>query len=296
MKIQGKSLVIAAIAATLIGAPRAGAQMPGKPTYDGPATQALVEAMLEAHGWERWQQSSAARFELVMYLPELTRMLPGRPYANAWRRYDTTLEPRTSRAYIDIPFEADQGPAAGFDGASLWGRGYTPDPNISDPPPQLLYMHSSFVRMPFLTQLPGAELSDGGMDSLPGRTESLRVVEMKFESETQGPILFRLFVDPQTNLLVGFEHNAFYPPLPGGIPPLAFPRMPAPTTIARIVEQRQEVDGVILPRAYISVAENEAGEVRLTGTHLVQAAELDAAFDTAKAAPSAGARIIMKVR
>jgi hypothetical protein len=157
-------------------------------------------------------------------------------------------------------------------------------------------MHSSFVRMPFLAQLPGAQLRDGGMDTLPGRSDSTRVVLMSFDRQGADPVLFRLFIDSESNLLVGFEHNAFYPPLPGGVPPLAFPRMPEPTTIARIVEVRQDVDGVVLPRFYISVAENEAGEVRLTGTHLVQAAQLDVAIDPAKVAPPAGAPVSMQVR
>lgn len=257
------------------------------PTYDSSETKQLVEQMLEAHGWDRWQAAETFRFELAMYLPELSRMMPQRPAANAWRRYDVTIERATSRGYVEIPIADDERAAAAFDGESVWGAGYTPDPNIADPPLQLLYMHSSFMRMPFLTQLEGARLKDGGIDVLPGQDRQLRVVEMRFDSNGR-ELLFRLFVDPDTHLLQGFEHDAFYPPLPGGVPALAFPPMPEPTTIARIVEQRQTVDGVVLPLAYISVAENQAGEVRLTGTHMLQAAELDVDFEDEKAALPAG--------
>lgn len=157
-------------------------------------------------------------------------------------------------------------------------------------------MHSSFLRMPFLTQISTARLEDGGADSLPGRSDLFQVVEMAFDRPGGPPLSFRLFIDPTTHLLQGFEHTAFYPPLPGGVPPLAFPPMPEPTTIARIFEQWQTVDGVVFPRAYISVAENAAGEVRLTGTHLVLNAAIDDGFEPEKARLPEGVPPRLRVR
>lgn len=274
-------LLLALVGPTPVEAAPPGAHAPAAgPTYDSPETRERVEAMLAAHGYDRWREVRSIRLNVAMYLPEISRMLPGRPEARAWRHYHVTLDPRTSLGYVEMPF-AEGAVGAVFDGRTLRGTGYTPDPRIADPPAQLLYMHSSIVRMPFLTQLDGASLADDGQDRLPGRDRDLPVVRMDFQTDG-GPVSFRLFIDPETNLLVGFEHTAFFPPLPGGIPALAFPPMPPGTTIARIVEERFSVDGVLLPRHYVSVAEDPDGSVRLTGTHAVLEVEFDVDIDEDK--------------
>ncbi|MEN8373933.1 MAG: hypothetical protein ABFS34_00635 [Gemmatimonadota bacterium] len=282
--------------ASALALPGAGGATPtaAGPTYDGDATREVVEAMLEAHGYERWTEAPSARFELIMNLLELP-VQGERRYFHNWRRYDVTLDPRTSRGFVEMPFEEIEQPSVGFDGASVWAREYVIEPMFRDPPLNLLYMHSSIVQMPFLTQLDGARLEDGGTGTLPGQERELPVVSMTL-SVGDGAVHFQLFIDPDTHLLEGFVHDAFYPPLPGGIPPTPFPGNVAGMRIARIVDVRQTVDGVVIPRTYYSIAEAPDGTLALNGTHLVLEASFAEPFDEGRSARPADARVVLTRR
>jgi len=283
-------LIVAAIIAAPLGVADA------RPTYDKADTQALIEAMLEAHGGQdAWLETPSFNFKFVMYLASLP--VPGesgRRYHDNWRLFEATLEPRTSRGYLSLPLEDSAGPHAGFDGERLWRRPYDFDPAFQDPPFQLLYFHYGMISLPWMTQMDGVVLEDRGSGNLPSLDIAFRVVRMSFapEGKTHGGH-YDLYIDPQTNRLAGWIQTTRVPILPGNFLPAEVEGRDGPGNIARIVDQYAELDGKIIPIAYSSLATD--GSDRLFGIHLLIEPSFGGAIDESMLQPPEDSEVVYQV-
>ena len=267
-----------------------------RPTYDNTDTQALTEAMVEAHGGQgAWLETPSFNYKYVMYLASLP--VPGesgRRYFDNWRLYEATLEPRTSRGYLSLPLEESVGPHAGFDGERLWSRPYSFDPSFQDSPFMLMYFHYSMIALPWMTQMDGVVLEDRGTGNLPSLDIEFRVVRMSFSpaGKTHGGH-YDLYIDPQTNRLAGWIQTTRVPILPGDALPAEVEGRDGPGNIARIVDQYAELDGKLIPIAYSSLATD--GSDRLFGIHLLIEPSFGDAIDVSMLEPPEDAEIIYQV-
>jgi hypothetical protein len=293
MMIRNQSIAWLLVA-TIVTAPLDVAD--ARPTYDNTDTQALIEAMVEAHGGQdAWLGTPSFNYTYVMYLASLP--VPGesgRRYFNNWRLYEATLEPRTSRGYLTLPLEESAGPHVGFDGERLWRRPYDFDPSFQDSPFQLLYYHYAMISLPWLTQMDGVVLDDRGTGNLPSLEVEFRVVRMSFspKGKTHGGH-YDLYIDPQTDRLAGWIQTTRVPILPGDPLPAEVEGSDGPGRIARVVDQYAELDGKVIPIAYSSLATD--GSDRLFGIHLLIEPSFRDAIDVSMLEPSEDAEVVYQV-
>ena len=284
-------LIVATIATAPIGIADAG------PTYDDTDTQELIEAMVEAHGGlNAWLDAPSFHYKNVMFLASLP--VPGeggRRYADNWRLYEATLEPRTSRGYLTLPLEDSAGPHVGFDGERLWRRPYEFDPPFQDSPFQLMYYHYAMISLPWLTQMDGVVLEDLGTDKLPTQEADFRVVRMSFSPEGKTHDgHYDLYIHPQTNRLAGWIQTTRVPILPGDFLPAEVEGRDGRGNIARIVDQYAELDGKVLPIAYSSLSAD--GSDRLFGIHLLIEASFGDAIDVSMLEPPEDGEVVYQVK
>lgn len=281
-----------AIVCVLVGAAGAAAQ---GPTYVSDEAREVVEAMVEAHGGlQRWLGAPSFTYTANMYLSSLDVWgETGRTHYDNWRYYRVTVEPRTSRAYVELPLEDAGGPRAGFDGRAVWRLPYDFDPAYRDGPFQLLFFHYGFVALPWLTQMEGSVLEYVGEKTFPGDSRRLLHVRMTFapRGKTHAGHI-DLYVDPGSDRLAGWGGTGSFPLLPGDVLPAEVPA--GPGGVVRLVDAWAEVDGIVVPRAYVSVGFQDE-RYRVFGTHLVIDPTLSEPFREAWARPPEGAEVVHTV-
>lgn len=277
-----KILMTAGLAASfLLAAPvtdRAVAQQPD--------AQTILEDMAKAHGGrEAWLAAPAIRLSLVMHLSSLGPN-EERTWSDSWRYYVTTIDPDTSRTYVDVPHEGLDGFEAGFDGKQLWQTSYSFDPSFQDGAMMLSWYHYGMIALPFLAAAEGSDARYLGTESLAGDDVAYHVVQVSYGAvDWDGD--FDLFIDQATGRLKAWRQGAMTPPLPGDpLPGLPVP----PAKILRVVDEYQTVSGFILPRTYVSYS--PAGD--LGGVHMVLDAQVIASFEEAAASPPDGARVVFE--
>ena len=251
-----------------------------------PDPSVLLAKMDMAHGGKsNWLNTPAFKFSTAMHLMSL-KPKDGRTWSDSWRYYEVTLDPDTSRAYVDLPHEARPGYEAGFDGTSLWRTEYSFDPNFQDGAMMLAWYHSSIIALPFLVDAEGASLSYSGMEELPDRSGKFHVVNIDY-APTGWNGEYDIFLDPESGLLTGWRQGAMTPPLPGS-PVDALPSPPG--TVTRVVDEFQKVGTFTVPRKYVSYGPRG----KMAGIHMVLTAEILDGFDAHSAAPPDGAAISYK--
>jgi hypothetical protein len=245
------------------------------------SAKSLVSAMSAAHGgYENWLNAPSFSYTIVMPLLPLP-IIKGRTYSDNWRYYSVTIDPDTSRGYVNLPHENMAGYEVGFDGTRLWRTAYKFDPTFQDPPWQLLWYHYGMVSLPFLANVPGTLLERRDNESLPGIETSFPVVRMTFNpnGKARGGFI-DLFIDPKTHLLKAWRQGVRVPLLPND--PIPANVGASSENIVRVVESYHRVDGYIVPKAYISLNSNG----KMSGYHLVLEASFTKPFDeTAIIAP-----------
>jgi len=244
---------------------------------------ALLDRMADAHGGAgNWLAAPAIRLRLTMHLTSL-QPSETRTRSDSWRYYETVVDPDTSRAYVDIPHENQDGFEAGFDGKKLWRTDYSFDPSFQDGALMLSWYHYGMIALPFIAKAEGAKLEYLGAEALPGHERSHDKVRIDFApAGWSGEIT--LYIDQETGLLRGWDQGAMFPPLPGE--PL--PGVPTPpASPLRVADSYFEVGGFTLPRAYVTY--NPAHEPG--GYHFVLDAEVLDKFEADKAAAPAAAQI-----
>lgn len=94
-----------------------------EPKYASSETKEVIQELLKAHGgMEKWCNAPSVNYDFVMYLPIMEQMTGGKMKGwQLWRAAHTTIEPRTLRAYTDLPWE---GASIASDGKRIWTVGY----------------------------------------------------------------------------------------------------------------------------------------------------------------------------
>lgn len=239
------------------------------PAYADAEARTLIAGMLEAHGgMEPWLRARGFRYTATMHLTVLPPV-EGRTWGDSWRVYTVTLDPRTSRGYVELPMEEGSEPSAGWNGTTLWRRPYRFDPPFQDDAFQLLYFHYSMLVLPWLTQVDGTVLRTVTPDSLPGYPALHDVVEMTFQPRGavhEGKYL--LYLDRDTHRLRGWTQTTMVPRLPGTVIPDSLPSGFRPST--RVVDSWVSVGGLLIPETYVTVRRLPDGTPQLNAVHLVR--------------------------
>jgi len=225
--------------------------------------------MVAAHGGTAFTNAPSVHFTVTMYLSSLPVGSDGRTYEHNWRIYKVTQDPCTGRGYVELPWEDREGPTIGFDGKELWSLDYSFDPVYQDDPYMLSFYHYSMIALPWLTQLEGVNLEYVGTEtSLPGFSEPLEVVKMTFDPDGKTHEgYFKLFIDPETNLLRGFEHTSAMAILPNDLLPDEMGLTPA--TMFRVTDGYLQADGVTVPKTYTTFMLEEDGTHKMVGVHML---------------------------
>lgn len=275
--------LIAFSAAALIAAPAF-----AEPHYADKAVRKTVEKMVAAHGgFERWISAPSIELDLAMVLLVLPEA-EGRTPKDDWRYYLVTVEPKSSKAIVDVPWEDAEGPEVGLTRDAYWRRNLTFDPAFQDPPHMLGWYHYGMISLPFLSQVDGVHIESAEGMTHPYSGADLIGVKMTFEpggGKTHAGEAV-LYIDPETNLVAAWRTSTMFPLLPGDVLPAQAPR--GPGGALRVVESYADADGLVLPRAYASIGPDGA----VNGTHVVLSARIGGAFPHDAALPPADAEII----
>lgn len=246
------------------------------PDYQSEEAKTTIEKMVKAHGgYDRWINASSFQFTAMMYLAVLD-IGDERTAFDNWRYYTVTVEPKTSRAYVDVLFEPNKGPEVAYDGEQIWVVPYSFDePQFRDGPVQLMWFHYAIVALPFMTQVDGVKHEYIGHKKLPNDDTEYEVVRMSFDPENKVHSgLMDLYIDPETSRLKAWTQGAMIPILPGNVLPKEFTAGGGGTL--RIIDEYLETNGLVIARSYASFAE-ENNDV--TGAHLILNPSLNLPFD-----------------
>ena len=263
----------------------AAAETPG---YSDQSTREAVEKMVAAHGGaDRFFAAPSFRFSIAMYLYTLGINEERTSYDN-WRYYTVTVDPDTSRAYVDVPHENLPGPEAGVTADEYWRTTYAFDPPFQEGPQTLAWFHYGILALPFLTQVEGVVLTSIEPGSLPNSAKVFPAIRMTFEPGGGKSMagFIDLFIDPDTYLLAGWSQGSAFPLLPGDVLP---PEVAATRNrMLRVVDAYHDIDGLIIPKGYYS---NRPDGV-LAGSHIILEASFDAPFDESQLMRPDGGRTV----
>ena len=260
------------------------------PAYDNGETRELVEEMVAAHGGaDRFFAARSFKFSIAMYLYTLGINEKRTSYDN-WRYYTVTVDPDTSRAYIDVPHENMDGPEAAVTRDQYWRTDYQFDKPFQEGPHMLAWFHYSMIALPFLSQVDGVTMARVEDSTLPYSEKSYPTVRMSFDPG-EGKVMegfMDLIIDPDTHLLAGWGQGSPLALLPGDILPPEMPTLPGRARFVRIVDKHQTVDGLVIPIGYYS----NRPDGTLAGSHIVLDASFDEKFDERQLKMPEGARLV----
>jgi len=170
----------------------------------GATTEALVTAMIEAHGgYEAWSKAPTCRFTE-------TWEIPGAP---AGTPIGVTVEQTSRRAYLEDP---GAGSLAVWDGEKAWSVNW----QSPMPPRFVALLNYYFTNLPWLIRDPGVVLGEPGTGSLPDDPASYHTIRMTFEAGTGDTPddYYVLYIHPETHELAACEYIVTYAALlPEGV-------------------------------------------------------------------------------
>ena len=284
-----KKIILAAAILSIAASTSAFAQSSDR--YDSKRTENIINRMAETHGsYEEFLGKPSIEATFAMYLYSLEGM-GERTWHDNWRLYSVTIEPSTSRGFVEMPHENIEGPTSGFNGKTMWKLPVEFDPGFQDPPIMLLYYHYSMVMLPFLAQGPESRFEYDEMKSLPGYGDH-HVISVTFESNTithTGE--FKLWIDPETYIVRAYSANSMYPVLPGE----NFNEYDWRTqnTAMRLFESHSKVDGLLVPRSYVSLSAGLITGYNAGGYHLIPEFTIGDSIDRDKMEMPAGASVYL---
>lgn len=208
------------------------------PVYASPATRAVIEKMVAAHGGlERWRSAPAIRFDssLEVHFGGDNWV----PFAE-----EAVVDPRTRRVYAKLPNADGTFGRIAFDGTRAWSAGELR--GIARAPARFTAWRNFYLfSLPWMTQDPGVRLSEPGHARLHGESKDCITVTMTFDAGTGDTPKdhYVLYVDPDTHRLRAAEYVMTYASMMrDGVsesPPSIF-----------MWEETATVDGFVVPTRY----------------------------------------------
>lgn len=230
--------------------------------YDSPATEAMVKAVIEAHGgWERWAASEAVSFDHIMFDRNADT-----PETSSWWITEETVEQGRRRTYMRLPLE--EGWVAN-DGETVWSINW----EKFNPPRMMTLTHYYFAFLPWLTQDASVNVRSLGEEALPGQEVAYPKLEITWDvgpEDVSGRMF--MFVDPETHLLKGMGHTVTYGHMLDAmqLPPEVREVGPA----IHVIDELNRYDGLLIPGAFRTFMRGQE-----IGSHVIKSVDLNADFD-----------------
>ena len=242
MKLLARSttpLVATGLLASLFSPAQAMERGTGKgPIYASPATRAVIEKMVEAHGGiEPWRAAKTFSFDNLFFNPLYEQMR----WPSPWWASHEVIELSTRRAYHDWPLDRAR---LTYDGEDVW----TVDWGQKNPPKMQSLFFFYFIGLPWLTQDPNVRLEEPGTAKLPGEDTQYTTVRMEFaEKPPVGKTkqdTFLLYIDPKTHRLRAYEYTVGYGAM---LDLMGIPDGQVAGPMLRFLDKFAEVDGLLVP-------------------------------------------------
>jgi len=241
-----------------------------QPQYASGNSRDVIEKMIKAHGGiEKWRSVPAISFDAIMHNNYHDKN------ELAWWVARESIDQKTRQVYQDWYLNDAQ---IGYDGNNVWSNNW----KKTNPPTSMLYFFYYFINLPWITQDDGVILSEVSQFEWPGHGgKTYHQVKMTFEKP---PIIgksaldyFILYIDPDSNLLVGYQYavgnRALLKSL--GQPPER--KLFGP--LWRVITKHQTVDGLVFPAAFRTMPE---ADERIVGNHIITHVDVKTPFDFSK--------------
>lgn len=241
-----------------------------EPKYASEKTKEVVEKMVQAHGGiEQWRSVPAISFDSIMHNNYHSKN------ELAWWVARESIDQKSRKVHQDWYLNDAQ---IAYDGDQVWSTNW----NKANPPTAMLYFFYYFINLPWLTQDDGVELSEVGSFEWPGHGgKTYHEVKMTF---TERPVIgkssldyFTLYIDPQTNLLAGYQYALGNRALLNSLGQPPERKLFGP--LWRVITKNQTVDGLVFPAAFRTMPE---ADERIVGNHIVTHIDLHTPFDFSK--------------
>lgn len=245
----------------------AGGAVADGPEYASPRSREVIERMVEAHGGiERWRSAAAISYDNYFFNPFWEQSGWNRPF---WQSHEV-IEQKTRRVHQYWPLLDAR---IGYDGTDVWSENY----RLGNPAKFQVHFFYYFVNLPWITQDPNVTLGEPGIGRLPGLEKDFVTVELGFtdkpsvgKNERDG---FRLYIDPDTHLLRGYEYWVAWGPM------LDMMNVPAGEVfgpMVRVHTNFANVGGLVVPSEFGTYM---PGGDRPVGHHMINNYRLERTFD-----------------
>ncbi len=261
--------------------------------YDSPRTTEIMSRMAETHGsYDEFIDKPSIDATFAMYLHSLDLDGDARTWKHNWRYYQIVIEPSTSTGYVMMPHEDLEGPATGFDGETMWTLPIELDPSFRDSPFMLHYYHYGMVMLPFLAQMPEARYTYAGTEELPGYPVDHHIISITYQAEgINHPGEVKLWIDPVSYIVRAYGSTTRFPLFPGGN--IDNYDYPGSDRMIRLFESHTRLDGLLVPRSYVTMGRGLLGGFNAGGFHLMPEFSAHNPFDKSKTEMPEGAAVSM---
>lgn len=234
------------------------------PRYATEETKEVIQKMIEAHGgFDVWKNAKTFSFDNIMF----SQGFPGSPF---WIN-KVIVDKEKRQVYQHWPIH---GSTMAYDGEITWGNNW----KVGNPPKFEALFFYYFLNLPWLTQDENVSLGEVTKTTHAGFEKEVFEVVMTF---TEKPAVgkttldrYKLFIDPATYLLVGYEYEIGYGYMLDlmGLPKEAKVFGP----MFRINDSFTEVDGLIYPNLMHT---SNAEHTQTYGNHAIINYSLSERFD-----------------
>lgn len=247
--------------------------------YATSETEDVINRLVEAHGGlDKWKNATTIAFDNVMYNPF------AQSEAEKWWVSREVIDQKTRRAYQY--WQIDDAVLV-YDGEETWTTNW----NRGNPPKMMVHFFYYFTSLPWLTQDDNVHLGEPGKGSLPGFDKEYVTIDMSFtEKPGVGKTerdLFKLYIDPDTYMLQGYEYSLGYGAL---LDLMGVPEGELFGPMLRVHDAFTDVDGLLFPAQFHTMPTDGSTTY---GNHVILNYSLTEPFDESRVAKPADAVVDM---
>ena len=212
-----------------------------QPKYDTSQTKEVIEKMVAAHGGlNTWRNAPTISYDNIFFNPFSTEGEDAYP----WWVSSEVINQKTRQVYQDWPLDDGQ---IVYDGKEVWSKNWGND----NTPRFMALLFYYFVDLPWLTQDANVHLGTMETGQLPGFDKNYITVMMTFtEKPAAGKTIqdsYKLFIDPDTYLLQGYEYWIGFGPM---LDLMGVPEGQIFGPMLRVHDKFTTVDGLVFPTRF----------------------------------------------